>query len=142
MKERVVMGAKLHPGKEPSERPRVELDLETKTAAAQVAEFRSPRFQVSLPAVVVTGLITALSGALIAWINKPSTAVLSAADQATLQRCANMAQDLAEVKGFVRWAEPQIGLLLVRTDSRAYTPPPRAEVPAPGFAEALQGKKP
>ncbi len=136
------MGAKLHPGKEPSDPPGAELDTETTSQAQQVAEFRSPKFQVSLPAVVVTGLITALSGALVAWINKPATAVLSPEDQAALQRCSGMAQDMAEVKVFVRWAEPQIGLLLVRTDQRAYTPPPRNDAPLPGFNEALQGKKP
>lgn len=118
---------KRHPGRETSEAP-VESEAEVKSQRAQVAEFRTGKHRISLPAVVLTGLITAFSGAVVAWINKPAPPAppaLTPEQAATLQRCGQVAQDVAEIKTFVRWAEPQIGVLLVRTDSRAYAPPPR-----------------
>ncbi len=118
---------KKHPGREPSyPPPRVTAVTETKSDAAQVAEFRTSRYQVSLPAVVVTGLITAMSGAFVAWMNKPAPSLqLTPAQDAALQSCAGLAKDVAELKATVRWIEPQIGILLVRTDTRVYSPPPR-----------------
>ncbi len=117
-----------HPGREPSNPP-VETDTETQSTQAQVAEFRSPRTVISLPVVVITALITAMSGAVVAWINKPPAPAVSAltpTQSAQLEQCAGLARDVAELKNTVRWIEPQIGILLVRTDSRAYSPPPRA----------------
>lgn len=118
---------KRHPGREHTDPP-PETDEELKSQRAQVAEFRTGRHRISLPAVVLTGLITAFSGAVVAWINKPApppVAALTPEQSAALQQCARLSQDVGEIKTFVRWAEPQIGLLLVRTDQRAYTPPPR-----------------
>lgn len=106
----------------------MESDTDTKSQAAQVAEFRTGRYHISMPAMVIVALITAVSGALVAWINKPPPPPVSALtpDQAAaLQQCSKVAQDVAEIKAWTRWAEPQIGILLVRTDSRAYSPPPR-----------------
>lgn len=120
---------KKHPGREPTDPPVAEFTDVEKSTKAQVAEFRTGRYHVGVPAMVLTALITALSGAFIAWINKPAppAAVALTPEQAQqLARCSANAQDIGEIKAFVRWAEPQISILLVRTDSRAYTPPPRA----------------
>jgi alpha-ketoglutarate-dependent taurine dioxygenase len=70
------------------------------------------------------------------WVAKPQAVVaLSEADRQALQQCskntealAALSKEVAEVKQegrtFRQWVEPQIGVLLVRTDSRAYTPAP------------------
>ena len=111
------------PRREPSDPPDVEL-----SQAQQVATFRSSKYKVGLPSAVLLALIAAASAAVVAWINKPPPPVVSPLthDQAQqLEQCARLAQDVAEIKSFVRWAEPQIGVLLVRTDARAYEPPPR-----------------
>ncbi len=134
------------PRRDDTDPPKVERDPEVTSERDQVASFRTSRFSISLPSAIVLAVVTGFSAALVAWINKPAptaTAVLSPEQSAQLQSCAKLQDDVAEIKTFVVWAQPQIGLLLMRTDSRAYAPPPpRAEVqPLPGFAEALHGKK-
>jgi hypothetical protein len=116
------------PRRDDTDPPKVELSDECLTDAAKVASFRTGRVSVSLPAATVAALIAAVGAAAVAWINKPpppAPAALTAEQARALDGCARVAQDVAEIKTFVRWAEPQIGVLLVRTDSRAYAPPPR-----------------
>ncbi len=88
---------------------------------ARVATFKTARTQVGMPTAVLLAIITAGSGFGVAWLNKPPPPVVSplTPDQAAaLQSLPKLAQDVAEIKGFVRWAEPQIGLLIVRTDGQ------------------------
>ena len=44
---------KKHPGREDTDPPRVEFDREETSTKAQVASFKTPRFQVSAPTAVV-----------------------------------------------------------------------------------------
>lgn len=95
-------------------------------------EFRGRGWRVTVPAVVVAAAISALA----TWAAKPQAAVaLSEADRQALQSCrdtagavAQLTKEVADVKqegrAFRQWVEPQIGVLLVRTDSRLYSPPP------------------
>lgn len=118
-----------HPGREPTDPPESEFDPSEKSTASTVATFRAGRHRVSMPAAVLVAALTAASGFGIAWINKPPPPVVSPltpAQAAALEQCAGVAKDVQEIKNWTRWAEPQIGILLVRTDTRAYTPPPRA----------------
>jgi hypothetical protein len=110
----------------------VETAQETRSDASTVATFRSPKFSVSLPSAVVVAMVTAAG----AWLAKPGG--LNADDRAALQGCKDVAPALAALKSeladvkqegraFRQWVEPQIGLLLVRTDGRVYAPPPGAK---------------
>jgi hypothetical protein len=97
-------------------------------------ELRGRGWRVTVPAVVVAALVSALA----TWAAKPQASVaLSDADRRALQSCTDTAaavgaltKEVADVKqegrAFRQWVEPQIGVLLVRTDSRLYQPPPAA----------------
>ena len=120
--------SKKDPRRDPSDPPVVERVDVGPSEAQQVATFRTSRFQIGLPSAVLLALIAAGSAGVVAWINKPPPPVVSPLtheQSQQLEQCARLAQDVGEIKTFVRWAEPQIGILLVRTDARAYTPPPR-----------------
>lgn len=119
-------------GREPTDPPQVEMSPETKTEAAQVAEFRSGRYSVTLPAMVLVPLVTALSGAVVGWFNKPTPAAppaLTNEQAAALAACATLSKDVTELKMVVRWIEPQIGILLSRTDPRDRTDPREYSAP-------------
>lgn len=119
MNREVVLGAKLHPGREPSDPPEVESTSTGTSLKAQVASFRTPRFQLGVPSAVLIALIAAVSSFAVAWVNKPAPpagAALTPDQAAQLGRCSNMVQDVAELKLTVRGIEPQIGILLARTD--------------------------
>jgi hypothetical protein len=122
-----VMGAELggprkdDPRREPSERPEA------------AVEIRGPGgWRAKVPAAIVAAAISFAA----TWVAKPQAVVaLSEADRQALQQCskntealAALSKEVAEVKQegrtFRQWVEPQIGVLLVRTDSRAYTPAP------------------
>lgn len=123
------MGAKLHPGKEPSDPPEAEFSSEEQSTKAQVATFRTGRYQVGVPAAVLVAAITAASGFGIAWANKPAASAGLTADQAAkLDRCAALADKLdayhQENAQFRNWIEPQIGVILVRLGAQPFAPPP------------------
>ncbi len=133
------------PRREPSDPPLTEFSPEEQSTKSQVLAFKTSRFSVSAPTAVVVAVLT-FAGT---WFAKPTTTVaMSPEDRAALQACgllnAKVDRLEARAESFRSWIEPQIGILLVRTDSRAYTaPPPTPEQQAPsGFAEALRGKKP
>ena len=81
-------------------------------------------WRATVPAVVVAALISALA----TWAAKPQTAVaLSPEDRAALQKCSETAvkvdalsQQVGELRVTVKWIEPQIGVLLVRTEPRSH----------------------
>lgn len=131
------------PRREDTNPPPVEFDPIEKSTKAQVAEFRTARYTVSMPAAVVLAAVTGLSAAVVAWINKPAPGpALTSEQAAALVKCGQVAQDVAEIKTFIRWAEPQIGILIVRTDSRAYTPPPTRTPAPPGWPAQLAKPEP
>lgn len=126
------MGAKLHPGREPSDPPDVEFDPTEKSTAAQVATFRTSRFSFGLPAIVLCTLITAVTSFAVAWLNKPAIAGSGLTDEQadTLKQCAALGVKLdayhQENAQFRNWIEPQIGVILVRLGAQPYAPPPQA----------------
>lgn len=130
------MGAKLHPGREPTDPPEAEFDPEERSTKAQVATFRTPRFSVGVPAAVLVALITAGGGFAVAWLNKPAVAGSGLTDEQadTLKQCAALGAKLdvyrQENAQFRNWIEPQIGVILVRLGAQPYAPPP-AQAPAP-----------
>jgi hypothetical protein len=103
-------------------------DPDTKSQAAQVAEFRSSKFSVSMPSAVVIALITAVSGFAIAWANKPAAVALTPEQSRKLDLCAEslplIQQKVAAIETRVNWIEPQIGVLLVRTEASYRLPAP------------------
>lgn len=117
------------PRREPSDPPVVDM-AETKSTAAQVAEFRTARWSLSAPSAVVVALITAMSGFAVAWANKPASVALTPEQSRKLDLCAErlpqLQQQLSEVQQRVNWIEPQIGVLLVRTEARYSLPAPPA----------------
>ena len=121
---------------DPEPAPSVALDPETSSTAAQVATFKTSRFQVGLPAAVLVALIAAVSSFAIAWINKPTaTVALSQQQSDKLDQCAALAGKLEqyhqENQQFRNWIEPQIGVILVRLNAQPFPPPPAAQAPAP-----------
>jgi len=115
------------PRREPSNPPTVEESTETLSQAAQVAEFRSAKFSVSMPSAVVIALITAVSGFAVAWANKPAAVALTPEQSRKLDLCAEslplITQKVGAIESRVNWIEPQIGVLLVRTEARNQQPP-------------------
>lgn len=121
---------KKHPGREPSEFPEVESSTETRSQAAQVASFRTKNFSLSVPAVVIAALISAGG----AWLMKPSqTVALSESDRLALQDCRDLKAQVGRIElkqeNFQNWIEPQIGVILVQLNARAYAPPPQNTKP-------------
>lgn len=114
--------AKADPRRESSEPPPGDVSI------------RGPRgWRVTVPAVVVAAIVSAAA----TWVAKPQASVaLDASDRQALQSCRDTADAVAaltkevadlkqEGRAFRQWVEPQIGVLLVRTDSRVYTPSPQ-----------------
>lgn len=129
----LVQGARQHPGREPSDPAPVEFSADEQSTKAQVATFRTGRYQVGVPAAVLVALITAASGFGIAWANKPSAGPGLTQEQSDkLDRCAALGPQLEayhqENAQFRNWIEPQIGVILVRLGAQPYAPPPAQPV--------------
>lgn len=119
---------KADPRREKTDPPGVDFSAEERSTEATVATFKTSKYQLGLPTVALLAIIAGVSSAVMAWINKPpppAPAALTPDQSAALQQLPAIVRDLQEIKNFARWAEPQIGVLLVRTDSRAYSAPPR-----------------
>ncbi len=131
-----VLGAELapknaaDPRRDRTDPPKAELgvdfDPEERSTKSQVATFRTSRFQIGMPAAVLVALITAVSGFGIAWANKPAAVALTFEQERKLTLCAEKVDALnATVQKLdqkVSWIEPQIGILIVRTEGRYPVP--------------------
>lgn len=127
------------PRRERSNPPISEATAETRSVKGEVATFRTSSFQMGVPAAVLVALISGVSAFAIAWAQKPAAVALSPEQARQLQVCSEelprMRQELAEVKATIRWIEPQVGVLMART--QLYVPPPPAPA-QPSLVDAMR----